>query len=126
MKKDFVIRKCLKCGAMVEVLEDCTCDNCGIKCCGEQMQKITANTVDASIEKHKPVVEKIDSYIVVTVNHVMEDGHYIDWIALDSPTINAKKYLSGKTGAKAVFPYIPGSTVYAYCNLHGLWSTIVE
>ena len=111
---------------MVEVLEDCTCDNCGIKCCGEQMQKVVANTVDASIEKHKPTIQVIDSYIVVTVDHVMEDEHYIDWISLDSNTINAKKYLNKDTGAKAVFPYIPGSTVYAYCNKHGLWSTIVE
>ena len=33
---------CEKCGAMVKVLIDCTCANCGIKCCGEQMKEISA------------------------------------------------------------------------------------
>ena len=28
---------CKKCGAMVKVIVECTCENCGIKCCGEQM-----------------------------------------------------------------------------------------
>ena len=33
---------CEKCGARVKVLIDCTCQNCGIKCCGEIMKEITA------------------------------------------------------------------------------------
>ena len=33
---------CEKCGAMVKVLIDCTCQNCGIKCCGETMKDISA------------------------------------------------------------------------------------
>ena len=126
MKKEFVLKKCIKCGAMVEVIQDCTCDNCGIKCCGEEMKKVVANSVDASAEKHLPVVEIIGSYIVVTVPHVMDEDHYIEYIALDSDTINAKKYLTIGGSAKAVFPYIPNSTVYAYCNKHGLWQTEVK
>ena len=35
------IVKCEKCGAMVKVLIDCTCDNCGIKCCEETMKEIS-------------------------------------------------------------------------------------
>ena len=126
MNKEFVIKKCTKCGAMVEVLKDCTCDNCGIKCCGMEMEEVKANTVDASIEKHKPVVEVVGSYIIVTVPHVMEEAHYIDWIALSSETVTAKKVVSNEKAAKAIFPYIKGSVVYSYCNLHGLWSTVVE
>ena len=126
MKNNFVIRKCNKCGAMVEILNDCKCDDCGVKCCGETMVDVVPNTVDASVEKHKPEVEVIGQYIVVTVNHVMEEDHYIDYLALDSDTINAKKYLKVGEVAKAVFPYVKGSTVYAYCNKHGIWSTKVE
>ena len=37
MVNKLVIRKCLKCGALVEIIKDCKCDNCEIKCCGEQM-----------------------------------------------------------------------------------------
>lgn len=33
---------CEKCGAMVKVLIDCACENCGIKCCGQTMKEISA------------------------------------------------------------------------------------
>lgn len=32
---------CAKCGALVNVLIDCTCENCGIKCRGETMKEIS-------------------------------------------------------------------------------------
>ena len=34
--------------------------------------------------------------------------------------------LSPEKVAEARFEYIPGSTLYAYCNKHGLWKTVVE
>ena len=37
---------CEKCGAMVKVLVDCTCVNCGIKCCGETMKEISKEEAD--------------------------------------------------------------------------------
>lgn len=40
MKEELDIRECKKCGAVVQVIKDCTCDDCGIKCCGEKMEKI--------------------------------------------------------------------------------------
>ena len=123
--RELVIKECAKCGARVEVLKDCTCDNCGIKCCGEKMKVIAPNTVDASVEKHKPEVEVIGNYVVVTVNHVMEEDHFIEYVCLVGENINAKKYMT-MGAAKAVFPYIKGSTVYAYCNKHGMWSTEIN
>ena len=33
---------------------------------------------------------------------------------------------STEQGTETRFPYIKGSTIYAYCNLHGLWKTNVE
>ncbi len=126
MKNDFLIKKCTKCGALVEVLKDCECDNCGIRCCGEPMTVLKENSVDAAIEKHVPTYEVIGSYIVVTVNHVMENDHYIEWIALDTDKTTGKKYFKSGEQAKAVFPYIPGSKILSYCNKHGLWSTIVK
>jgi len=126
MKKEFLLKKCKKCGATIEVLKDCTCDNCGIKCCGEEMLEVKPNTVDASVEKHKPEYEVVGNYIVVTVSHEMTDEHYIEYIALDSDTVNAKKYFVKGDMPKAVFPYIKGSRVYSSCNKHGIWSTDVE
>ena len=120
------IKKCLKCGALVEVLHDCTCENCGIKCCGEEMKAQLPNTVDAAVEKHLPVVEVNGNEIVVVVPHVMEADHYIEWIALETENKLCKKFLNPGEEAKVTFPYTPGSKVYEYCNKHGLWSTEVK
>ena len=35
-------------------------------------------------------------------------------------------YLKPGMEAKADFKYIPGSTVYAYCNKHELWKTDIK
>lgn len=126
MKNEFKLKKCLKCGAMVEVIKDCTCDNCGIKCCGQEMVTLNPNTQEASFEKHIPTYEVVGDYVIVTVNHVMEEDHYIEYIALDSENINAKKYFKAGETAKAVFPYIKGSKLYGYCNKHGVWVTEVK
>ena len=125
MKKEFVIKKCLKCGATVEVLRDCTCNNCGIKCCGEEMIALAPNSVDASFEKHVPTYEVIGNYIVAEVPHVMEDDHYIEYIALVTDEIVAKKYFKPGETPKAVFPYVKGSTLYESCNKHGIWKADV-
>ena len=126
MQSKFVMKRCAQCGATIEVLKDCTCSDCGIVCCGEEMQTLTPNSVDASFEKHLPTYEVVGSYIVVTVPHVMEDEHYIEFVGLNSDKINAKKYFKPGEVAKAVFPYVKGSQIYAYCNKHGLWETEVK
>ena len=126
MKREFIIKTCSKCGATVEVLKDCTCENCGIKCCGEVMSTVIPNTVDASVEKHMPVVERVGAYIVVSVPHVMEEDHYIEWIGMDANGTIGKKFFTAGMNAKAIFPYVAGSKVYAYCNKHGMWSTNIE
>lgn len=126
MKNSLTLRKCTKCGAIVEVLHDCTCDDCGIKCCGETMISLQPNTVDASAEKHLPQYEVIGNYIIAKVPHVMEEDHYIEFLALDSNDITAKKFLKIGEDAQAVFPYIKGSKLYAYCNKHGIWSADIK
>ena len=60
MKNELIIKKCKSCGAMVKVLKDCTCENCGIKCCGEEMEILVPNSVDAAVEKHVPTYEKVE------------------------------------------------------------------
>ena len=125
MSKELIVKKCMKCNAIVKVLEDCTCDNCGIRCCGENMEIITPNSVDASFEKHVPTFEIIDDEIVVTVNHVMEKEHYIEWISLVKENTEITVKLYPEQDAIARFPYMHGATLYAYCNKHGLWSADV-
>lgn len=123
---ELIIKKCLKCGAIVDVLNDCTCENCGIKCCGEQMKTLKANSEDASFEKHIPVVRVKFDVVEVEVPHVMESDHYIEWIALVTENEVQKKFLKPGDQAKVIFEYIEGSKVYSYCNKHGLWMSDVK
>lgn len=126
MKNELIIKKCKSCGAIVKVIEDCNCKECGIVCCGEPMEKLVPNSVDAAVEKHVPTYEKVEDELLVKVNHVMEKEHYIEWISLvkENKEITVKLY--PEQVAEVRFPYIKGATLYAYCNKHGLWKKEVE
>ena len=58
---------CEKCGAMVKVLIDCTCENCGIKCCGEVMTALVPNSVECAIEKHIPTYERVEDISIMVI-----------------------------------------------------------
>ncbi len=126
MNNDIIVKKCPKCGAVVRVLDECNCA-CGFECCGEKMETLVPNSVDAAAEKHVPTYERDGDFIQVKVNHVMEEGHYIEWISLvfehEELTLRLEPSFPS---AEAKFPYIPGSTIYEYCSKHGLWKKDVE
>ena len=58
---------------------------------------------------------------VGSVEHPMLDNHYIEWIALACDGKLTFKYLKPGEAPKADFHAVDAGTVYAYCNLHGLW-----
>ena len=122
----YIIKKCMKCGALVKAINDCKCDNCSIKCCNEEMKELIPNSVDAAIEKHIPEYEIKDNKIYITVNHVMEEDHYIEWISVVTDNKEYITYLKPGAEAKAEAPYIKESTIYAYCNKHSLWKKEVN
>lgn len=124
--QELVIKKCKKCGAAVKVFEDCNCDNCGIQCCGGKMVKLVPNSVDAAFEKHVPTYEVKDGKIFVRVNHVMEEDHFIEWISIVFDGAEKITYFKPGDEPVAHCKYVPGSTIYAYCNKHELWKTEVE
>lgn len=119
------ILKCYKCGAEVEVINECTCDD-GISCCGKKMVELAANSSDGAVEKHLPEYSIVDDTIEVVVNHPMDDDHYIERIYLVTSKGSLCYYLKPGDEAKASFPYEAGSTIYSLCNKHGLWSKEVE
>lgn len=87
-------------------------------------KEITANTVDASKEKHVPVVSYGDTKMTVTVGsveHPMEEAHYIMWIAVIKGNDVQIQKLNPGDKPMATFEKINDAEVYAYCNLHGLW-----
>lgn len=126
MNKELVIKKCEKCGAMVRVLEDCNCDNCGIKCCGEEMKFLVPNTCDGAKEKHMPTYQVYGEKMIVKVHHDMSEDHYIEWIACISEGRERIKYFKPGDEPEGTFKHKTGSLLYAYCNKHGLWKAVVE
>ena len=110
---------CLKEDILEEMLK-----NGMVVCCGEPMVEMKPNTADAAAEKHLPEYEVVGDEVIVTVNHVMDPDHYIEWIGLQTAQGNQRKALNPGDAPKAVFAITEGDTVeavYAYCNLHGLW-----
>jgi len=119
--------KCALCGNIVEVTH---VGGGTLVCCGQPMTQLKENTVEASKEKHIPVVEKVEGGIKVKVGsvaHPMEEKHFIEWIEINAGGRIQRAYLKPGDKPEAVF-CCNGScgcdgklSVRAYCNLHGLW-----
>ena len=126
MKQNTRFYVCPICGNVIGLIDG---DINHITCCGKAMELLEANTVDASHEKHVPVYERVEDEIAVRVGeveHPMEKDHFIMWVAqvTDNQTTRVRLYPEQATTVR--FKYIPGATIYAYCNKHGLWATTVE
>jgi superoxide reductase len=116
------VYKCALCGNIVEVIH---VGGGQLVCCGQPMTLQTENTVDASKEKHVPVIEKTaDGYKVSvgSVAHPMEEKHYIEWIELLADGKVYRQFLQPGSVPEAYFE-VDATEVSAreYCNLHGLW-----
>lgn len=126
MDKNVRFYRCPVCGNIVGLIEG-NAEN--IMCCGKAMELMEANVTDAAMEKHVPSWNRVEDEIVVKVGeieHPMEKEHYIQWIAQVSENRTTRVRLYPEQSTETRFPYIPGSTLYAYCNKHGLWKTTIE
>ena len=124
MTKKNQICKCLLCGNIVEVLHAGAGE---LVCCGQPMDIMEENTVDAAQEKHVPVVEQVDGGYRVTVGsvaHPMEEKHYIEWIELLAGDKCYRQSLKPGDTPEAFFSVDESEvTARAYCNLHGNWKS---
>jgi len=116
--------RCNHCGNIISYLNGPIAK---VVCCGEVMQELIPNSVDAALEKHVPVIEVKGNHVKVTVGstlHPMTEAHYIQWIALETKNGNQRKVLHPGDAPVAEFEMVEGDEVieaFAYCNLHGLW-----
>jgi len=122
MTARFEIYKCEDCGDIIEVLHE----GAGVySCCDNLMKRCVENTVDASKEKHVPVIEKIAGGYKVKVGsvpHPMEEKHYIEWIELLADGKAYRAFLKPGGKPEATFQTdAVNVTAREYCNLHGLW-----
>jgi superoxide reductase len=117
------VYKCEICGNIVNILY---AGGGELVCCGKPMVLQVENTIEASIEKHIPIVEETSSGVLIKVGettHPMTDEHYIEWIEIitDDGKIYRQDLQPGqKPQAEFNIPK-KGVLVRAYCNLHGLW-----
>jgi len=127
MAEKLGIYKCEICGNMVEVLHEGKGE---LVCCGQPMKQFKENTVDASREKHVPVIEKADGGFRVKVGsvaHPMEEKHYIEWIEVIADGKAYRRFLKPGEAAEAFFKIeAMDITAREYCNMHGLWKNIKE
>lgn len=116
------VYKCNICGNIVEVLHTGKGE---LVCCNQPMVLLAENTVDASKEKHVPVVEKANGKIKVMVGsvaHPMEEKHYIEWIEVIAGGKTYRQFLNPGDKPEAEFNLADENVVVrAYCNLHGNW-----
>ena len=114
---------CEHCGNIVEMV-----NNAGvpIMCCGQKMTALKAGVVEASHEKHIPVVAVNGNTVRVdvgSVEHPMTEEHSILWVELVTDRGTQRKSL--EVGKPPVVTFELSDErpieVYAYCNLHGLW-----
>lgn len=116
---------CRHCGNIVEVVKDARVP---VMCCGQKMEVLEPNTVEASNEKHLPAVEVSGDVVTVrvgSVEHPMAEEHFIQWVELETDRGVQRRVLQPGDAPAAVFSLngAKALAVYAYCNLHGLWKT---
>ena len=116
---------CSHCRNIAEMVYD---TDIPLFCCGEKMEELVPNTVEASGEKHIPAVKVNEGVVEVnvgTVDHPMQEVHWIEWVQLVTDKGSYRKWLNPGEAPKVTF-LMDGEkplAVYAYCNLHGLWKT---
>ena len=93
----------------------------------ENLKNLKANTTDAAVEKHVPVVTQEGNKITVAVSsveHPMLPEHYIMGVYIETKNGGQlHKFQPGDT-PRATFTLADGDefvAAYEYCNLHGLW-----
>ena len=122
MTEKLQIYKCEVCGNIVEMLHGGKGE---LMCCNEPMKLYVENTVDASVEKHVPVINLNDAGMDVkvgSVSHPMEESHYIEWIEVIQDGKAYRQFLNPGDAPEASFCIADkDAVVREYCNLHGLW-----
>ena len=123
MAQALEVYKCEACGNIVEVLHAGAGE---LVCCGSPMTLQTANTVEASKEKHVPIIERGEGTITVkigSVAHPMESAHYIEWIELIADGNVYRAMLKPGEAPEATFAVSAENvTAREYCTLHGHWA----
>ena len=118
--------RCRRCGNVIQKIVD---KKVPVVCCAEKMEELVPGTVEASVEKHPPVVTRLDNSTIKveggSAPHPMTPEHHISFIYVETENGGMRINVKEKEKAEAVFCTCADKpvAVYEYCNLHGLWKT---
>ena len=114
--------KCAHCGNVVQKVVD---NKVPVFCCGQKMEELVPGTVEASVEKHLPVVTDLGNGVlrveVGSVYHPMLDEHHIAFVYVETERGGIRIDLKDEPVCEVYVGQDRPVAVYEYCNLHGLW-----
>ena len=114
--------KCAICGNVITKMVD---SGVAVVCSGQKMDELKANTVEASQEKHIPVVKQLEGgrlrIEVGSTLHPMLPEHHIAFIYVETENGGIRVDLKDEPVAEVCVGNARVTAVYEYCNLHGLW-----
>lgn len=116
------IYKCNICGNIVEMVHNGAGE---LVCCGQPMEFKQEKTEEHGWDKHRPVIERNDTGVIVRIGevaHPMESEHHIEWIEIITEHRTYRKTLDLNQEPWAEF-FVDAEHIKAraYCNMHGLW-----
>ena len=115
---------CKNCGNIIAVVK---ASGAPVSCCRQKMTEIVPGTTDAAVEKHVPVVTRLDGCkIKIEIGsepHPMLPEHHIAFIYVETENGGIRVDLKDKPEALICTCNGKPLAVYEYCNLHGLWKT---
>ena len=118
--------KCNICGNVIEKVVD---SKVPVVCCGQKMEELIPNTVEASGEKHIPVVTFLDDNTIKvevgSVHHPMLPEHHISFVYVETDNGGIRVDLKDEPVAIISLGNAKPIAVYEYCNLHGLWKQVI-
>jgi superoxide reductase len=119
---------CKHCGNVALLVND---PGAPLVCCGDKISKLEANTTDASVEKHMPVAAISGNNLDVkigSVPHPMANEHHIAFVYVETEHGGQRKNFEAGDAPSLAFCFAEDKpiAVYAYCNLHGLWKTVIK
>ena len=118
---------CRTCGNIVGLIHG---TGVPIKCCGSVMEQLEPTTANEGGEKHSPAVNVNGDRVSVQVGstaHPMENDHSINWVYMQTDRGGQRKCLCPGDKPEVEFCLCNEKpvAVYAYCDKHGLWKTVL-
>lgn len=110
---------CSECGNILT-----STGSCAISCCGRVVEPSVPRE---AVAEHSILIEQIDTYHYVSLNHGMSKTHHIAFIALLTDETLWLHRLYAEQDAATSFPSMSrGGMLYAYCTEHGLFKRRVS